>query len=285
MRYDFFVSLYLPSNWQGPHTEDTEPQKTAQELEAEIRSHASRIVPTTDSLVDVRAVGYSPWDGQPVLNSVLIVPEPLSRCAHCGQEIQGDPARHYPAECEAANFPPGPPRRAAGENSEPRFLPGTEHTEPCVGAALDLIPEQPSRALEPGYSVNPRFESRHAIEVRNQPKQRYMRCPLCMDRIAITEDPVENHHIAMRHKRTCGQPNLGQWNDQEFSRIKAEFDAQPNVVRMRELGEAAERAKLAAAAAPQIEAPRPADIQPTLTARDSKRPWWQRLLNYLGWPR
>ena len=93
---------------------------------------------------------------------------------------------------------------------------------------------------------------------------RYARCGNCGDRLTLTQDPIENHHIGMRHKFVCraGSPGAGA----AYRQLVSEFESQPNIVAQRENFERGERTRqLAAAQTPRLAA---------AEAR-KQRSWWK----------
>jgi hypothetical protein len=67
------------------------------------------------------------------------------------------------------------------------------------------------------------IDARHSVIHQAQPKPRRARCGNCGTRYEITEDPIENHHRAMRHARICARRDTAA----EHARLVTEFWTQP----------------------------------------------------------
>ena len=61
--------------------------------------------------------------------------------------------------------------------------------------------------------------------------RRYTICGNCGKRLPLTGDPQENHHAAMRHRLECARRDQA---SDEHGELVTEFEAQPNVIAMRE---------------------------------------------------
>lgn len=243
-RYDFTVSLWVPEEWEHDGF-DRQPSEVQRLLASMLRNAAARTAPTPDSLTEVQPAGYTTRQDRPMTST----PSP----------------RPFDPGGELSPVTPAP-------EPEPAPLVPLSETTNLAPAPI----EQPAGALEPHYEVSARFRPRGtevSIEMRNQPKTKYARCGNCNARLALTDDPIENHHIAMRHKTTCGMQSAGQWPAEEFARQLEEFNRQPHVIQLKQQhAEDTERMKLERAAFAQLTAP---------AEEGKRRGFWARLWAFL----
>jgi hypothetical protein len=92
----------------------------------------------------------------------------------------------------------------------------------------ELVHGHKPGALDRPGQIN--IDARHAqIHEAPKGKQKLATCGNCGSRYEITDDPLENHHRAMRHKLDCGKGELvlGPWSEDERQRHISDFQNQP----------------------------------------------------------
>ena len=110
--------------------------------------------------------------------------------------------------------------------------------EPCRKTGDEHAVKSLSPIARPGDVERPErihIDARRFFGDQARPT-RYARCGNCGDRMPITDDPTENHHLAMRHKENCRRASEAA--DQHL-RLKNEFECQPHVIHLRKLAELA----------------------------------------------
>lgn len=93
-------------------------------------------------------------------------------------------------------------------------------------------PRNEAGELEPGYEMSSRFQ-RHQIDVVHRKTPKHARCAQCNERLALTDDPIENHHIAMRHKAVCARDRADLYPPEQLDQLIAEFNRQPHVIALK----------------------------------------------------
>jgi hypothetical protein len=169
-------------------------------------------------------------------------------------------------------------------------------TESGLQAATgELARTERGGGIERGGEIN--IDARHAIIHQPETKTRRAMCGNCGARYDITDDPIENHHRAMRHKLTCGKGDVDLYSDPQRQELLSEFENQP----MQKLFRERAAAELAAGAdpnrlkltgvsiftpAPAQTAPRaiagtadpelyPGSVEELIEACTAPRRWWQ----------
>lgn len=93
-------------------------------------------------------------------------------------------------------------------------------------------PRNEAGELEPGYEISSRFQ-RHQIDVVHRKTPKHARCAQCNERLALTDDPIENHHIAMRHKEVCRRDRADLYPPEQLEQLIQEFNRQPHVIALK----------------------------------------------------
>lgn len=200
MRFTYEVIIDIP------HPAMTNGEHWSAELGRELRSAVARMSQiTSDSLTQVREMGYKP--SEPLTPGSWI-------CGHCGKEEEGDPLLH---QC--------PERIAAVDRTR-----DARPVEFSPETSSELV-KTPGAQLEPGIEVDARFQKMLA-EMKK--RARYGRCAACAERIEISDDPIETHHIIMRHRaQDCKAQPAMKWSPEEYAQAIAEFEAQPHVIELK----------------------------------------------------
>lgn len=79
--------------------------------------------------------------------------------------------------------------------------------------------------LERPYQID--IDARHSTINQPETKTRRAMCGNCGARYEITDDPIENHHRAMRHKETCGKADVDQYSEPQRQELLSDFHNQP----------------------------------------------------------
>ena len=147
-----------------------------------------------------------------------------------------------------------------------------ETTEPRTDLAeiLKEHPEATVTVLEKGRGLNIKLPNGAEIEVplrdinfnvhnttvhppqQTGAKVRYINCGNCGERLVRTDDPIEDHHTAMKHKQYCRTNTVmdkAQLNAAEYDRLITEFQAQPNIIEQTRKWEESERIRIEGAEA------------------------------------
>lgn len=120
------------------------------------------------------------------------------------------------------------------------------HRPPCAKWGGEVIITDAPGELEKPDQIN--IDARHSVFHEPMGTQRkYARCGNCGTRYEITDDPVENHHRAMRHKDECGKGNALYTEGQRRDLVD-DFNSQPMQVAFRERA----AAELEAGADPEL---------------------------------
>lgn len=125
-------------------------------------------------------------------------------------------------------------------------MPFTPPPEPMTIYTPDRRAGDPGGALERPYQID--IDARHSVIHQPEAKTRHAMCGQCGTRYEISDDPVENHHRAMRHKVTCGKANVDQYSEPQRAALLEDFHSQPMQVSFRERAAAA----LAAGTDPEV---------------------------------
>jgi hypothetical protein len=162
--------------------------------------------------------------------------------------------------------------------------------EPTAGDVRLARSEQTGPgAMERPYQID--IDARHSVIHQPEAKApRRATCANCGIRYEITDDPIENHHRAMRHKDVCGKGSAI-YTEPQRAQLLEEFQNQP----MQRLFRERAAAELAAGADPDMLAitgvsiltPAPQPERPQITAAEddaavekfdalmNPRRWWQ----------
>lgn len=264
-RYSFDIEIWVTEEWDQAHASSHEV--TAKHFASIIRNELARIAPTVDSLTKVTLAGWAE-------HTPLPQPSPDAPVYNGGTERANAfrPWGNAPTE----------PAPAAAYQGDPELSTSTELAPIAQGRDV-TTGETPRGALEKPIEISARFSHHHDIDVhsRPQPKTRHARCGNCGARLALTDDPTENHHIAMRHKLTCGQPNAGVWSHEEYAAQLQAFNEQPHVIQLKKQYAAdtermaLERANLKALPEGATN-PVPDKLQGYALA-----PWWKRIWRWM----
>lgn len=163
---------------------------------------------------------------------------------------------------------------------EPTFWDGAElqpqfHTQfgpnPEQQAQRGIAIQHPDGAIEIPQQFD--VDGRRVVEVRIHPEKgrKQAKCGNCLERYDITDDPVENHHRAMRHKLECQSKNEAMYSRTQRDNLLEEFHAQPNIVAQRQAWAAEEMLKLEAEEQHHPIGSQLMEANPT----PERRPWWK----------
>lgn len=127
------------------------------------------------------------------------------------------------------------------------LLPPEKNPPAMYESSGSLEPWQEPGAIERAGEIN--IDARHAV-IHQPPeaKTRRAMCGNCGVRYEITDDPVENHHRAMRHKITCGKGDVDQYSEPQRQELLSDFHNQPMQVEFRRR----EAAAIAAGVPPEV---------------------------------
>jgi hypothetical protein len=134
------------------------------------------------------------------------------------------------------------------EHDPPAPLKQLEPTGGDRGAAVRLARNEPTGpgAMERPYQID--IDARHSVIHQPEAKApRRATCANCGMRYEITDDPVENHHRAMRHKDVCGKGSAI-YTEPQRAQLLEELQNQP----MQRLFRERAAAELAAGADPDM---------------------------------
>jgi hypothetical protein len=199
-RYDFAVCFFIPEETENEGT----PEAIARLIASGLRVAAAGLAPNNECLTQVTYTAR---------HTRAYVPRLAEQLRRRAEQLRNQTAAE-PTLGHIDDGPGDPPDRGLSPVAR-------EWGE--------------TSALEPAYEIDARRRGGPPeVQMKPAPSPRYARCGNCGARLELTDDPIENHHRAMRHSREeCEARAAGSWTPDELAKQLYEFNMQPHVIRLK----------------------------------------------------